>query len=43
MDAKYEEMTGYGYRGRLEPVQTIGPYAAMVEDPDGNVVLLAAG
>ena len=43
VDAKYEEMTRYGYRGRREPVQTFGPYAAMVDDPDGNVVLLSAG
>ncbi|MDQ3552970.1 MAG: VOC family protein [Chloroflexota bacterium] len=41
--SKYEALTGFGYRGRLEPVQTFGPYAAMVEDPDGNVVLLTAG
>jgi hypothetical protein len=43
VDAKYEEMTGYVYHGRLAPVRTIGPYAAMVDDPDGNVVLRAAG
>jgi hypothetical protein len=36
-------MTGYVYHGRLAPVRTIGPYAAMVDDPDGNVVLRAAG
>jgi predicted lactoylglutathione lyase len=43
VDAKYEEMTRHGYHGRSEPVQTFGPYAAMVDDPDGNVVLLTAG
>jgi predicted lactoylglutathione lyase len=43
VDAKYAELTGYGYHGRREPVQTTGPYAAMVDDPDGNVVLLTAG
>ncbi len=43
VDAKYEALTQHGYRGRLEPAQTFGPYAAMVEDPDGNVVLLTAG
>ncbi len=44
VDSKYEEMTRhYGYGGRLESVRTFGPYAAMVEDPDGNVVLLTAG
>ena len=40
VDAKYDEMTGFGYNGRRAPVQTNGPYAAMVDDPDGNVVLL---
>ncbi len=43
VDSKYEEMTRHGYRGRREPVRTFGPYAAMVDDPDGNVVLLTAG
>jgi len=43
VDAKYHELTGYGYGGRRAPVQTTGPYAAMVDDPDGNVVLLTAG
>lgn len=43
VDAKYTELTGYGYHGRGAPVQTTGPYAAMVDDPDGNVVLLTAG
>lgn len=43
VDAKYAELTGYGYHGRSAPVQTVGPYAAMVDDPDGNVILLTAG
>lgn len=43
VDAKYEEMTRHGYHGRMKPAQTFGPYAAMVDDPDGNVVLLTAG
>lgn len=43
VDAKYLEMTAHGYLGRLAPVQTTGPYAAMVDDPDGNTVLLTAG
>jgi len=43
VDSKYEEMTRHGYRGRREPVQTFGPYAAMVDDPDGNVILFTAG
>lgn len=43
VDAKFEELTGYGYPGPMSPEQTVGPYAAMVEDPDGNIVLLTAG
>jgi hypothetical protein len=43
VDAKYAEMVGYGYNGRTPPVQTNGPYAGMVDDPDGNMILLTAG
>jgi catechol 2,3-dioxygenase-like lactoylglutathione lyase family enzyme len=42
VDAKYAEMVGAGYHGRMVPTQTNGPYAAMVDDPDGNVVLLTS-
>ena len=42
VDAKYVELTGTGYHGRMAPAQTSGPYAAMVDDPDGNVVLLTS-
>jgi len=43
VNAKYEELVGYGYHGRSAPVQTSGPYAAMVDDPDGNLILLTSG
>jgi predicted lactoylglutathione lyase len=43
VDAKYEELVGFGYHGRSAPVQTSGPYAAMVDDPDGNMILITAG
>ena len=39
---KWLELTGAGYHGRLAPTQTFGPFAAMVEDPDGNVILLTS-
>jgi catechol 2,3-dioxygenase-like lactoylglutathione lyase family enzyme len=42
VDAKYAELTAAGYHGRATPRQTRGPYAAMVDDPDGNVVLLTS-
>lgn len=41
--AEYTEMVGYGYAGRHEPWQSEGPYAALVDDPDGNAILLTAG
>ena len=43
VDAKFEELTELGHPGPMRPEQTVGPYAAMVEDPDGNIVLLTAG
>lgn len=43
VDVKFAELTALGYRGPMPPEQTVGPYAAMVEDPDSNIVLLTAG
>ncbi len=43
VDSKYAELTASGYHGRSAPQQTTGPYAAMVDDPDGNVILITAG
>jgi catechol 2,3-dioxygenase-like lactoylglutathione lyase family enzyme len=43
LDAKYEEMTGYGYVGHVAPYDvTSKTRFAMVDDPDGNSVLLSA-
>lgn len=43
LDAKYAELTGYGYEGFREPYVTpFGMYFAMVKDPDGNTILLSA-
>jgi len=42
VEAKWRELTAAGYHGRLAPTQTAGPFAAMVDDPDGNVVLLTS-
>jgi predicted lactoylglutathione lyase len=39
---KWLELTGAGYHGRMPPTQTAGPFAAMVDDPDGNVILLTS-
>lgn len=38
----WTELTTAGYHGRMAPTQTAGPFAAMVEDPDSNVVLLTS-
>jgi len=43
LEAKYAELTAYGYQGFREPYATsFGMYFAMVKDPDGNTVLLSA-
>lgn len=43
VDAKYTEMTGLGYRGYREPHTTaIGMYFALLDDPDGNTILLSS-
>jgi len=43
VDAKYNELIGYGYESFLAPyVASIGMYFALVNDPDGNTVLLSA-
>jgi catechol 2,3-dioxygenase-like lactoylglutathione lyase family enzyme len=42
VDAKWEELTALGYAGRRAPWKSAGPYAAIVEDPDGNPVLITA-
>lgn len=38
----WSALTGAGYGGRMPPTKTAGPFAAMVDDPDGNVVLLTS-
>ena len=42
VDACWADLTSAGYHGRMSPAQTAGPYAAMVDDPDGNVILLTS-
>jgi predicted lactoylglutathione lyase len=39
---KWSELTAAGYHGRMPPTTTVGPFAAMVDDPDGNVILLTS-
>jgi catechol 2,3-dioxygenase-like lactoylglutathione lyase family enzyme len=42
VDALYAELTGLGHVGRKAPWKSTGPYAAIVEDPDGNPILITA-
>lgn len=42
VESKWRELTGSGYHGRMPPTATVGPFAAMVDDPDGNVILLTS-
>ena len=44
VDAKYAELTEAGFRGRRQPWRTnFGAYMGLVDDPDGNTVLVTAG
>jgi catechol 2,3-dioxygenase-like lactoylglutathione lyase family enzyme len=43
LDAKYEELTGFGYVSHSAPYDVTPELRfAMVDDPDGNTVLLSA-
>lgn len=43
LDAKYTEMINYGYDSHLPPYITpFNMYFAMINDPDGNAVLLSS-
>lgn len=44
VDAKYAELSAAGYRSRRSPwVTSFGAYMCLVDDPDGNTVLVTAG
>lgn len=43
LDAKFAEMVGYGYAAHVEPYMVTPTLRfAMINDPDGNTVLLSA-
>ena len=43
LDVKYEELTGYGYASHCAPYDVTPKLRfAMVDDPDGNTILLSA-
>jgi predicted lactoylglutathione lyase len=42
VEAKYHELTSFGYQGYRAPYQTtFGMCFAMIKDPDGNTILLS--
>jgi len=44
VDAKWAELTGAGYHGRRAPWRTnFDAYMCLVDDPDGNTILVTAG
>jgi predicted lactoylglutathione lyase len=44
VDAKYAELTAAGYRGRRAPwLTSFDAWMCLVDDPDGNTVLVTAG
>jgi predicted lactoylglutathione lyase len=42
VDDVWTRLTAAGYKGTTAPGNLIGPYATMVEDPDGNQVLITS-
>lgn len=43
VEATYADLTGCGYRGYRAPyVAPFGMYVAMIEDPDGTLILRSA-
>jgi len=43
VDAKHDELVAFGYRSHRAPYDTsFGMRFALIDDPDGNVVLLSA-
>ena len=43
VDAKYAEMISYGYESHVAPFETpFKNYFSMINDPDGNTILISA-
>ena len=43
LDARYNELTAFGYHSHRAPYETpFGMYFALINDPDGNTILLSA-
>jgi predicted lactoylglutathione lyase len=42
VDAEWDKLTSAGYHGRKPPNRSTGIYAALIDDPDGNVLLISS-
>lgn len=42
VDAVWTDLLSAGYHGRMAPDRPTGVYAALVDDPDGNVVMISS-
>lgn len=44
VDEKYKELTGFGYQSSRAPVfeTSISVYFALINDPDGHIIMLSA-
>jgi predicted lactoylglutathione lyase len=44
VDEKYTELTGFGYQSYRAPIfdTSIGVYFALINDPDGHIIMLSA-
>jgi catechol 2,3-dioxygenase-like lactoylglutathione lyase family enzyme len=42
VDEMWERLTGAGHHGRMAPSSPTGIHSALVDDPDGNVVMISS-
>lgn len=42
VDELWQKLTAAGHHGRVRPRRTTGPYTGMVDDPDGNVIMITS-
>jgi catechol 2,3-dioxygenase-like lactoylglutathione lyase family enzyme len=42
VDREWEKLTAAGHHGRKAPSKGPGPYGALIDDPDGNVILISS-
>jgi predicted lactoylglutathione lyase len=42
VDEMWNKLTSAGHRGRMAPSSPTGIYSALVDDPDGNVIMISS-